>query len=75
MINPGDDWDMLLEEVETEDDYADDWYCQSCELGPIAEDKDKCPRCGCKWNEQCPPGDEMDEDGWGEEKEYVEEIW
>ena len=73
MINPSDEWDLLLDE--SSDEYDDDWFCQSCEHGPIGTEKNKCPRCGTKWGEQYPPEENYDDDGWGEEKEVVEEIW
>ena len=72
-----DDWDDIIGGIETEkNEWDEEWFCPSCEFGPIAEDKGKCDRCGCK-NEQkfIDDGLELDEDGWGEEKETVEEIY
>ena len=39
-------------------------------------DMDKCDRCGCKKDKKfSEDGLELDDDGWGEEKEAIEEIY
>ena len=39
-------------------------------------DDTKCERCGCKKDAKFrDDGLDYEEDGWGEEKEEVEEIW
>ena len=69
------DWDKILSDVDLEEekDHADDWWCSSCEHGPMTEKESKCSRCGTNngkvYNEE-PTGWE-DEDIEAE----VEEIW
>ena len=71
-----DDWDILLDTGEEKNKWDEEWFCPSCEFGPIAEDKGKCDRCGCKKDQKFrEDGLELDDDGWGEEKETVEEIY
>jgi|TARA_A100001388_G_scaffold145813_1_gene108192 rubrerythrin len=65
-------YEGLLDD-EVNEDYADDWYCQNCEHGPLSEDDDRCPRCGTKWNEHFPEEAECDEDGYPIEK--YEEVY
>ena len=50
--------------------------CQACEFGPMHGDKNKCDRCSCKKDQKFrEDGLELDDDGWGDEKETVEEIY
>ena len=70
-----DDWDILLSEDE-ENEWDNEWICQACEHGPMKADDTKCERCGCKKDAKFrDDGMDYEEDGWGEEKEEVEEIW
>ena len=76
MVNDRDLWDDLLDDIDSpeSEEYADDWYCQSCEFGPIGEADDACPRCDTHWNEKFPGmEDECDEDGYPVEK--YEEVY
>ena len=71
-----DEWDILLEDEDKKEDWENEWVCPSCEFGPMHGDKVKCERCGCRKDKKFrDDGVEFDEDGWGEEKETVEEIW
>ena len=71
-----DDWDKILNDValeETKEEYADEWWCTECEMGPMAEKEDKCTRCGARSGKIY----DNDSDGWEDEDEMegVEEIW
>ena len=69
------EWDKLINTLEMDpgsDDYADDWWCQECEYGPMIEADNKCKRCGHPWNGKH-TDEEYDEDG--ELKEKYEEIF
>ena len=77
MINP-DDFEDILDTLEDEDrreEWEDEWVCQQCEYGPMHGDLDKCDRCGCKKDKKFKEYDDFEDDGWGEEKEIVEEIY
>jgi len=75
MVNGRDPWDDLLDDIDSPEteEFVDDWYCHNCEFGPIGEEKDACPRCDTKWNEQSPGGEDCDEDGYPIEK--YEEVY
>ena len=71
-----DEWDKILNDValeETKDEYADEWFCESCEMGPMTEKEDKCTRCGAKsgkvYND--------DSDGWDDSdiESEVDEVY
>jgi uncharacterized paraquat-inducible protein A len=70
-----DDWDKILSDVDLEEekDHTDDWWCSSCEHGPMTEKETKCSRCGTKngkvYNEE--------PTGWEDEdiESEVEEIY
>ena len=70
-----DDWDKILNDVldETKEEYADDWWCSSCEHGPMTEKESKCSRCGARSGKIY----DNDSDGWESEdiESEVEEIW
>ena len=54
--------DHILHDWDQRDDYNDElkeWYCVSCEHGPMAEKLTRCTRCGTR------QGTEWDE--WTEE--------
>jgi hypothetical protein len=71
-----DDWDILLEDDEGKKEaWEHEWVCQSCEFGPMHGDLDKCDRCGCKKDKKFRDNIEYEDDGWGEQKETVEEIF
>ena len=71
-----DEWDILLEDEEQKEEWEHEWFCQACELGPMHGDKNKCDRCSCKKDQKFrEDGLELDDDGWGDEKETVEEIY
>ncbi len=70
-----DEQDKILSDValeETKDEYADEWWCTECEMGPMAEKEDKCTRCGARSGKIY----DNDADGWEDEDEMegVEEI-
>ena len=56
-----------------DEDWEDEWVCPSCEYGPMHGDLEKCDRCGCKKDQKFNEYG-LDDDGWGEETEEVEEI-
>jgi hypothetical protein len=70
-----DDWDKILNDVldETKEEYADDWWCSSCEHGPMTDKETKCSRCGARSGKIY----DNDSDGWEDEniESEVEEIW
>jgi uncharacterized paraquat-inducible protein A len=71
-----DEWDKILNDVdleETKEEYADEWWCHQCEMGPMAEKEDKCTRCGARRGKIY----DNDADGWEEPyvEDEVEEIW
>ena len=71
-----DDWDKILNDVvleETKDEYADEWWCNQCEHGPMTEKESKCSRCGARSGKIY----DNDSDGWEDEniESEVEEIW
>jgi len=69
------DWDKILCDVnlEEEKEYADDWWCSSCEHGPMTEKETRCSRCGEKNGKVC----DEEPTGWEDEdiESEVEEIW
>ena len=70
-----DDWDNILGGLETEkDEYDGEWYCQSCEFGPMTEAMKKCDRCGEKKDTKYAE-DEYDADGYPIETNEPEEIY
>ena len=70
-----DDWDNILGGLETEEhDYDGEWYCQSCEFGPMTEAMKKCDRCGEKKDTKYAE-DEYDADGYPIETNEPEEIY
>jgi len=70
------DLDKILSDIAQEEEkgFADEWWCQDCEHGPMDEKDDKCDRCGAK-NSQYHGSDEIT--GWEDEdiESEVEEIW
>ena len=65
--------DLEEEKTEIKEEYVDDWYCQDCEHGPMAENDTHCSRCGTKNDEAYA----VEETGWEEEDEMagIEEIY
>ena len=65
--------DLEEEKTEIKDEYVDDWYCQDCEHGPMAENDTHCTRCGCKNGEAYT----VEETGWEDAdiESEVEEIY
>jgi Zn finger protein HypA/HybF involved in hydrogenase expression len=65
--------DLEEEKTEIKDEYVDDWYCQDCEHGPMAENDTHCTRCGCKNGEVYA----VEETGWEDAdiESEVEEIY
>ena len=39
-----DDWDKILNDMDSEEvkDHVDDWWCSSCEHGPMTKKESKC---------------------------------
>ena len=60
-----DEWDDLMNGAEAEEKNAwdDEWFCQSCEFGPMTEAMKKCDRCGEKKDIKYLE-DEYDADGY-----------
>ena len=71
-----DDLDILntILEDDHREEWEDEWMCPSCEYGPMASEANKCERCGCKKDQKFNEHG-LDDDGWGEETEEVEEIY
>lgn len=54
-----DELDFLID-----DEYeAEEWFCDDCNMGPIAAEKTKCPRCGFKLKYHHDEHQEMDDEG------------
>jgi len=70
--NPYNPYEDLLDDIDMDEEYQEDWYCGTCEQGPISTSIDKCPRCGAHYDEQYPE-ESHDEDGYPVEK--YEEIY
>ncbi len=73
-----DELDNILNTIDLEEEKLDveeneEWYCEDCEHGPMAEKENKCSRCGAKH------GKHYEEEMTGREDEdiesEVEEIW
>ena len=73
-----DELDNILNTIDLEEEKLDveeneEWYCEDCEHGPMAEKENKCSRCGAKH------GKHYEEEMTGLEDEdiesEVEEIW
>ena len=73
-----DDLDNILNTIDLEEEKLDveeneEWYCEDCEHGPMAEKENKCSRCGAKHGKHY----EEEMTGWEDEdiESEVEEIW
>ena len=68
------EWDNLISgaEAEEKNEWDGEWFCESCEFGPMPETAKKCDRCSENQNAKWPTED-IDEDGYP--KEEVEEIY
>jgi rubrerythrin len=71
------DWEKIIDTLDDnieEDEFVDDWFCAECSHGPMGEADDECSRCG-EPHPTLKKKTPVDEDGWGEEIEEVEEIY
>ena len=73
-----DELDNILNTIDLEEEKLDveeneEWYCEDCEHGPMAEKENKCSRCGAKHGKHY----EEEMSGWEDEdiESEVEEIW
>ena len=73
-----DELDNILNTIDLEEEKLDvekneEWYCEDCEHGPMAEKENKCSRCGAKHGKHY----EEEMTGWEDEdiESEVEEIW
>ena len=73
-----DELDNILNTIDLEEEKLDveeneEWYCEDCEHGPMAEKENKCSRCGAKHGKHY----EEELTGWEDEdiESEVEEIW
>ncbi len=73
-----DELDNILTNIDLEEEKLDvedneEWYCEDCEHGPMAEKENKCSRCGAKHGKHY----EEELTGWEDEdiESEVEEIW
>ena len=64
---------IVLEEEKLDVEENEEWYCEDCEHGPMAEKENKCSRCGAKHGKHY----EEEMTGWEDEdiESEVEEIW
>ena len=73
-----DDLDNILTSIDLEEEKLEteekDWYCSSCEHGPMMDNDTNCSRCGEKHSAN---HHEEEMTGWEEPEleEEVEEIW
>ena len=73
-----DELDNILNTIDLEEEKLDveeneEWYCEDCEHGPMAEKENKWSRCGAKHGKHY----EEEMTGWEDEdiESEVEEIW
>ena len=73
-----DELDNILNTIDLEEEKLDveeneEWYCEDCEHGSMAEKENKCSRCGAKHGKHY----EEEMTGWEDEdiESEVEEIW
>ena len=73
-----DELDNILNTIDLEEEKLDveeneEWYCEDCEHGPMAEKENKCSRCGAKHGKHY----EEEMTGWEDDdiESEVEEIW
>ena len=72
-----DDLDNILTNIDLEEEKLDtedkDWYCHSCEHGPMMDNDTNCTRCGTKHSFH----QEEEISGWEDEdiEAEVEEIF
>ena len=76
------DLNKLIDSLDMEEEdnqnleYADDWYCMSCDYGPMNDEHDKCERCD-EPHPTIKKGTKVNEDGWEDEdiESELEEIY
>ena len=67
-----DEFDFVYEDNDQENE---DWFCDDCNMGPIDEEKTKCPRCGFKHHSHREKDVELDEFGEPIDEEFYEKHY
>jgi uncharacterized paraquat-inducible protein A len=67
-----DEFDFVYDREEEDNE---DWFCSDCNMGPIAEEKTKCPRCGFKHHGHWEKDVELDENGDPIDEKFYEEHY